>query len=258
MFDLVMFGLDGILVDTAPEIRDAVNDTLRVHDLPAISEARVRESIGNGMQELVARSYAHATGWSTAAVMQSGILESLMPVFCASYAGLCGSRRRTYPHVAASLGQLQALGVQLALVTNTEKRFTQAVLHGQHLRHYFGSVISRESPGHSGPYSQPVQRCLEQHSVRPERALLVGDNGLDVAAARSAGVACWTVPYGYNHGQRVAEHLPDQMIPGIEAVLDAVRSERANAPTFAIQDVLKKASVARPRHWKDRDSPLCR
>jgi phosphoglycolate phosphatase len=70
MFDLVMFDLDGTLIETAPEICDAVNDTLRHFDLKKVTQQRVNDWIGHGTRELLIQALAYSRNISVTAVQQ--------------------------------------------------------------------------------------------------------------------------------------------------------------------------------------------
>jgi phosphoglycolate phosphatase len=223
MFDLVMFDLDGTLVDTAPEISDAVNDALRELELRQAPERVVCDWIGHGTAELMTKAYAWSTGWSSTAVRDAGVMDAVMPMFSRFYAERCGTRSRLFPEVAASLARLRAMDVRLALVTNKETRFTESVLAAHALRPYFDPIVTGDLLLHKKPHPMPLEYCISRHKVRRERALFVGDSDIDIAAARNAGIACWAVPYGYNHGAPVAQDAPDRLIPNLGAVCDALR-----------------------------------
>lgn len=230
MFDLVMFDLDGTLVDTAPEISDAVNDTLCELGLRQAPERIVSDWIGHGTAELMVEAYAWATGWSAAAVRGTRVMNEVMPVFARFYAERCGTRSRLFPEVATSLARLRVMDVRMALVTNKESRFTESVLAAHALRPYFDPVVTGDLLLHKKPHPLPVEYCLSRHNVPRERALFVGDSGIDVATARNAGVACWVVPYGYNHGAPVASNAPDRLIPTLGAICDALRPSFHESP----------------------------
>ena len=230
MFDLVMFDLDGTLVDTAPEISDAVNDALRELGLREAPERMVRHWIGHGISHLTVKAYAWATGWSAAAVRSSPVAGAVLPIFSRCYAKRCGTRSHLYPEVTLSLERLRSMDVRLALVTNKEMRFTKAVLEAHGLRQFFDSIVTGDRLQHKKPHPEPVRYCLSRHHVVPEKALFVGDSGIDVATARNAGVSCWAVPYGYNRGASVADDAPDRVIPTIGAICDAIRPSFCSNP----------------------------
>lgn len=224
MFDLVMFDLDGTLVETAPEITDAVNDLLRDQQLPEVPEHLIRTWIGHGTRELMLHAYAHATGLEEETVRRTGTLDILMPRFAEFYSVRTGQRSRLYPDVLDTLKALRAAQVRIAVVTNKEQRFTTTVLMVHGIRHYFDMVVAGDTLAAKKPDPLPVQYCLDALKVSPSRALFVGDSEIDVATARAAGVPVWAVPYGYNHGKPIALAAPDRIVPTIAAVAEAAHA----------------------------------
>ncbi|MDY0330676.1 MAG: phosphoglycolate phosphatase [Thiomonas sp.] len=224
-FDLVMFDLDGTLVETAPEIADAVNDLLRDQQLPEVSEHLIRAWIGQGTRALMLHAYAHATGLEEETVRRTGTLDILMPRFAAFYAERTGKRSRLYPDVLSTLKALRAAQVRIALVTNKEQRFTTTVLMVHGIRHFFDMVVAGDTLEAKKPDPLPVRYCLDAFKLQPDRALFVGDSETDVATARAAGVPIWAVPYGYNHGKSIALASPDRIIPTVAAVVEAVPTQ---------------------------------
>ena len=127
-FDLVCFDLDGTLVETAPEITDAVNDTLRAYGWPVVDEAQVARWIGHGTGALLVQAIARASGRTPDEVRSSPELAAIGTVYDRYYAARCGTRSRLYPGVRETLAALRAQGTKLAIVTNKETRYTDRVL----------------------------------------------------------------------------------------------------------------------------------
>jgi phosphoglycolate phosphatase len=221
MFDLVMFDLDGTLVQTAPEIADAVNDLLRAHSLPEVAEDLIATWIGHGTRELMTQAYAHAAQISVDTVRRTGTMDRLMPRFTEFYEQRCGTRSRLYPQVLDTLRALRQAEVRMAVVTNKEQRFTSTVLMAHQIRPFFDMVIAGDTLASKKPDPLPVRYCLDALKVPAARALFVGDSQIDVDTARAAGVQVWAVPYGYNLGNPIAQAAPDRVIPTIAAVAQA-------------------------------------
>jgi phosphoglycolate phosphatase len=217
-YNLVMFDLDGTLIETAPEICDAVNDTLRQFDLPEVSQAQVRGWIGHGTGELLIQALASATAVDVARVRTSDTLASMSPVFDRHYRQRCGTRSHLYPRVRETLAQLKAQGVKLAVITNKEGRYTSTVLGAHALADAFDRVISGDTLATKKPDPAGVQRCLQEFAVPLNRALFVGDSSIDAATARNAGVTVWLLPYGYNMGEPIERCLPDRVIADFSAL----------------------------------------
>ena len=217
-FDLVMFDLDGTLVQTAPEFLEAVNDTLRRFVLPEVTLTQVSDWIGNGMRELLIRAIADACQAAPDAVRQSELLRLMEPVFNVYFLQRCGTCSQLYPHVRETLTALRDRQVKLALVTNKESRYTQLVLAAHQLTDLFDAVVCGDTLPVKKPHPDGVERCLAQFGIAKNRALLVGDSCIDVATARRAGVAVWALPYGYNQGQPIEISAPDRVISDCSAL----------------------------------------
>lgn len=218
-FDLVMFDLDGTLVETAPEILDAVNDALGRFGLPEVSQQQVDDWIGHGTLALLVKALAQITGFAPEVVKNSALLAQIVPVYNMAYNARCGTRSHLYPQVRETLTVLRQQGARLAVVTNKEGRYTQVVLAAHQLGGLFDAVISGDTLVTKKPDPAGVSHCLAQFGVTPERALFVGDSSIDVATARAAGVPVWMLPYGYNMGEPVEACAPDRIIPDISVLL---------------------------------------
>lgn len=219
-FDLILFDLDGTLIETAPEIADAVNDTLRRFDLPGVSQQQVDDWIGLGTRELLLQALAFSGKTDKAAVRESDSFALIAAEFDKHYQSRCGSRSQLYPRVRETLVALRERGVRLAVVTNKEGRYTATVLNVHQLAPLFDRVVSGDTLPSKKPDPAGIQSCLAAFHVPRHRALFVGDSSIDVATARNAGVAVWALPYGYNMGQPIEACVPDRIIADCSALLD--------------------------------------
>lgn len=218
-FDLVMFDLDGTLIETAPEIADATNDTLTQFGLPPVTQQQVNDWIGHGTQTLLVQALAASRQTTESAVRSAADFADISAAFVRHYGQRCGTRSHLYPLVREVLAVLKGQGVKLAVVTNKEDRYTQVVLDAHALDPVFDRVISGDTFATKKPTPVGIEACLAQFGVARERALFVGDSSIDVATARNAGVAVWVLPYGYNMGQPIAACAPDRVLADFAALL---------------------------------------
>lgn len=222
-FDLVMFDLDGTLVATAPEIQDAVNDTLHRFSLPPVNQEQVEAWIGHGTLELLAQAVAFAARTGVTAVRTSESFALLIAEFTGHYQRRCGSRSHLYPHVREVLDELRCRNVKLAVVTNKEERYTRAVLEKHGLSRLLDKVVSGDTLATKKPDPAGIASCLAAYGIPTARALFVGDSSIDVAAARNAGVAVWAVTYGYNMGEPISRAKPDRLLTDLRPLLDEAK-----------------------------------
>ena len=218
-FDLIMFDLDGTLIETAPEICDAVNDTLRRFDLAEVTQQQVNDWIGHGTRELLIQALAFSGQTDVAAVRASESLPLIAAEFDKHYQARCGTRSHLYPQVRETLVALRERGVKLAVVTNKEGRFTDTVLGVHHMTGLLDAVVSGDTLPTKKPNPAGIAHCLAQFGVPRHRALFVGDSSIDVATARNAGVPVWMLPYGYNMGQPIEACSPDRIIADCSALV---------------------------------------
>lgn len=218
-FDLIMFDLDGALIETAPEICDAVNDTLKRFDLKEVLQQQVNDWIGHGTRELLIQALAHSASISVAAVRASDSLGLMLTDFDKRYQARCGTRSQLYPQVRETLLALRDRGVKLAVVTNKESRFTATVLAVHQIENLLDVVVSGDTLATKKPHPAGIAHCLDRFDVPPQRALFVGDSSIDAATARNAGVPVWLLPYGYNMGQPIQACGPDRIISDISELL---------------------------------------
>lgn len=225
-YDLILFDLDGTLIETAPEIADAVNDTLTGLGHPAVSQQDVNDWIGHGTRELLIKALAQILDTTTQQVREAEAFPAIEAEFGKHYQRRCGTRSHLYPHVRETLQALRAAGVKLVVMTNKEGRYTQTVLDAHQLAPLFDHVISGDTLPVKKPNPAGIADCLQRFGVVPERALFVGDSSIDVATARNGGITVWALPYGYNMGEPIESCHPDRVIADFSA-LTAARTAQA-------------------------------
>jgi phosphoglycolate phosphatase len=120
--------------------------------------------------------------------------------------------------VRETLAELQRTGIARAILTNKESRFTERVLQAHGLAECFDLVVSGDSLPTKKPDPSGLFHCIDSLGAAVGSCLFVGDSEIDVATAKAAGVVCWAVPYGYNHGQPIALANPDRLVDDIRPV----------------------------------------
>lgn len=205
---LVMFDLDGTLLDSVPDLAAAVNVMLQQLGREQVSLEQVSRWVGNGALVLVRRALACDMDYSSVSAEQA---QPALELFLQAYASE-GSRSQLYPGVIQTLGKLQQAGVKLAIITNKPTQFLPALLEQFALNDYFDWVVGGDSLPQQKPEPAGLNWVMQQAGVNAAEALFVGDSKNDIQAARAAGVACVAMSYGYNHGQPVAQHAPDLVI----------------------------------------------
>lgn len=209
MIRVVLFDLDGTLMETAPDIADALNDTLRRAGHRAVDDALVRSWIGDGARALLAKAMAHAGAPAHAA-------DAAWAGFAGDYAQRCGARSSLHAGVRPMLRRLQQQGLRLAVLTNKEAAFTHKLLARHDIASEFELVVAGDTLAVKKPHPGVVAHALQALDVQPDEALLVGDSATDVRTARAAGIAVQLVRHGYAQGELQGEDRPDAFIEDFE------------------------------------------
>ncbi len=219
-FDLILFDLDGTLIDTAPEIADTINDVLRDEGIAPVSLEEVRNWIGHGARETLRQAYAVRTGANLLSAREVAVLDRLFAQFARHHARRVGTHSTLFAGVRDTLQALRQQERAMAMVTNKEGRFVDALLRAHGLSGWFAPVVAGDTLPVRKPDPRTVRHCLQHCGVAPKHALLVGDSAVDVETAHAAGVSCWAVSYGYNAGRPIAEARPDRVIDSLAELIE--------------------------------------
>jgi len=212
---LVMFDLDGTLVDSVPDLATAVDRMLAELGRPPAGLERVRQWVGNGARVLVRRALAGGLDHSAVGEAET---EQALARFLDIYAD-CHELITLYPGVHELLEALSTAAVELAVVTNKPERFVAPLLEQVGLGGYFRWIIGGDTLPQQKPDPAALLQVMRLAGVSQAQSLFVGDSRTDVLAARAAGVPCVAVSYGYNHGRPVAEEEPALVVDSLAELL---------------------------------------
>jgi len=221
-FDLLLFDLDGTLIETAPEIQDAVNDMLSELGLEPVSLDTVVRWIGHGTRELLVSALASRRAQGRDDVVLAEDFPAIVEAYSAHYRARCGTRSKPYDGMRETIRALKLDGVRVGIVTNKESRYTQQVLDAHGLGETFDLVIAGDTLPRKKPDPIGIEFARERFAVAAGRTLFVGDSAIDVAAARNAGVPVWVFPWGYNLGQPIQASAPDRVLTSYAELREAV------------------------------------
>ncbi len=204
---LILFDLDGTLVDSAADLYRAMNLSLAKLGLPLVTEAQVRVWVGKGAAKLCEAVLNHLFG-QVDAQQQTQLLSTFMQVYAQE---LCVDTQ-VYEGVLPFLDYCQAQHIAMACVTNKPEHLARGILDVLQLATYFKMVVGGDSLAERKPHPLPLLHCVEQEGVSVAETLMIGDSSNDVEAARRAGIDCIVVSYGYNHGESIYDCQPQQVV----------------------------------------------
>ena len=203
---LVIFDLDGTLVDSKQDLCNAVNATRTWMNLPALPDELVASYVGNGAPVLIRR--AMGPGATPAQ------LEEALAYFLGYYREHMLDYTRDYPGVRAGLDVLHSASVPMAVLTNKPVRFSKDILAGLGLDRYFFQVYGGNSFEDKKPHPVGVDALLAESGADRAHAWMVGDSAVDVLTARNAGIRSAGVTYGIKP-ESLDETAPDLLLDSL-------------------------------------------
>lgn len=201
---LVMFDLDGTLIDSVPDLAAATDEMLLQLGRAPAGMDKVRNWVGNGAPVLVRR--ALADNFDHQAISAEQEAEALA-IFMQAY-GKGHELTVLYPGALDTLASLQTLGIKLALITNKPEGFLPELLADTQMADFFDWIVGGDTFPQKKPDPTGLLWVMQQAGVTAEQCLFIGDSRNDVHAAQAAHVACVAVTYGYNYGEPISAENP--------------------------------------------------
>ena len=198
-FRVVLFDLDGTLVDTAPDIAAAMNRALEEFQLRKLSQNEIAERVGKGPRVLAQRVLAAQDALIDEAA-RTRLLEPLLAAYLDYYNVAIGTHGKLFPSVPETLRVLRARGLKLGVVTNALQQPAQTILERYGLAGAVDLLLGGDRVINRKPHPELLEIACRYFGVDVDETLMVGDSLNDVAAARAAGIEVVCVPYGYNEG----------------------------------------------------------
>jgi phosphoglycolate phosphatase len=213
---LIVFDLDGTLVDTAPDLIGSLNTILTREGMRPLPMASARNMIGGGARKLLERGLEAEGRTVTAAEM-----DRLVADFVAHYADHIADHSRPFEGLEIALDQLGAAGCILAVCTNKREWLSKRLLDKLSLSDRFAAVCGADTFGVSKPDPAILRQTVVRAGGEIASTIMVGDAGTDVGVARRAGVPVIGVTFGYTEVP-IAQLNPDVVISHMRELPRAV------------------------------------
>ncbi len=216
--NLIIFDLDGTLIDTAPDLAHCVDLVMLELDLPRQSLQKVRRYIGNGILRLVQDVLREELDNEPDKDLVNQAFNSFLKHYQKNFA----QQSCLYPNVKNTLEKLKSNNVKLACITNKLEVFTLSLLGHFKILKYFDLVLSGDSLEKKKPDAFPLEHACKQLGVIAENSIMVGDSKNDVLAAKNASMKSIFVNYGYTDIDEIEKFKPDIILDSFSYLLDHI------------------------------------
>ena len=202
--DLIIFDLDGTLIDSRKDIANAVNHTLKEVGLEEKSVSEISSYIGTGVEDLIRRSLGKR---------QDSLFKKALSVFIEYYREHCLDNTYLYSGVKDVLEYFK--NKRKVIVTN--RRYETAILALRKLGvyNYFEDVLGGDDLGYLKPSSCLLDEVIHRLNIEKERTIIVGDMDVDILAGKRAGITTCAVTYGIGKKGDILKTKPDYIIDNI-------------------------------------------
>lgn len=212
--ELLLFDLDGTLVDSAADLYRAMNMSLNTLQLPLVTEHQVRTWIGKGTAVFCQSTLQYLKGQVDPAQHQQ-LLDTFLDIYNAEpcvdtqpFAGIVDFLEWGMKH-----------NKKMICVTNKPEQPARMIIDALGLNQYFVDVIGGDRFEERKPHPRQLLFCVDHYQLAKEQVLMIGDSSNDVEAARRARVDCIVVSYGYNHGEDIQNCQPQQVVDNLTELL---------------------------------------
>jgi len=227
---LVVFDLDGTLLDTHADLIDSLNHTIASIGLAPVSYDDLTHLVGHGAKVMIERAcklHGHPLTEDEAG--------PLLQRFIAHYSSTMPGHTKPYPGLIDAMDTLRDNGFTLAVCTNKMESLARTLIETLGLTHYFAAITGGDTFPVRKPDARHLLGTIEKAGGSPERSIMVGDSFNDIAVARNAAVASIGVPFGYSdvpiaslEPTRIIQHF-DELTPDFVNTL--IRDYTANNKT---------------------------
>ena len=209
--DLLIFDLDGTLIDSRLDLANSVNATRAHMGMTPLDFDRVYSYVGNGAPVLIRRALgAQAT---------EAEVEEALEFFLEYYRDHALDCTRLYPGIKESLDRLQAANKRMAILTNKPVRMSNAIAEGLGIAGYFFRIYGGNSFDFKKPNPIGIETLVRETGIDRLRTVMVGDSGVDINTAINGGVRSCGVTYGFQP-ETLKDPAPDVLVDRLEQFVD--------------------------------------
>jgi len=222
---VLLFDLDGTLVDSAPDLAAAINKMLLALNLTTFPQETIRGWVGNGAKTLVERALHHSLNNNAALdnSLSEAKVNKALAIFLNYYQQCLCVESSLYKGVRETLLALKNQGYRLAIITNKPTEFIEPIITGFGLKGLFELQLGGDSLVERKPHPLPLLHACETLKVSVAQCIMIGDSKNDILAAKAANIQSIGLTYGYNYGEDIRVYQPDWCLDTFAQLLDLLR-----------------------------------
>ncbi len=206
MYQLVIFDLDGTILDTLQDLANAVNYAMKENQMPLHTIDEVRQFVGNGIRKLMERSVPAGT--------ETPLIDKVHADFTAYYQVHCADNTAPYAGIPELLAHLKNAGIHTAVVSNKADYAVQALCE-QYFPNLFDAVAGEKEGIRRKPAPDSVNAVLSALNLSKEQAIYIGDSDVDIATAENSGMPCISVAWGFRDIPFLKEHHASRIVQNV-------------------------------------------
>ncbi|WP_339658754.1 phosphoglycolate phosphatase [uncultured Polaribacter sp.] len=203
--DLIIFDLDGTLINSIPDLTLAINKMLLYYQLPSLTLEEVTPFVGNGAKPLVQRALKHTRKEKE---ISEKLIDEAFKIYLAAYKEAVCQETFLYPKVLKTLKYLDKKGYNMAICTNKPFNLIAPILDALKIKQFFKIWIGEDSLSEKKPSAIPLLHIIKEMNTTIEKSLMVGDSKNDILASKNANVQSIGVSYGYNYNEHIGKYNP--------------------------------------------------
>ncbi len=209
---ILVFDLDGTLIDTAPDLLDALNHALATAGADAVDPVAHRPHVGMGGRVMIERAYQ-----AQRRPLEEAQLQALLATFLEHYTGSMPGRSQPFPGVLDVMARFRAAGWLLAICTNKYEALATGLMSALRLDGEFAAICGADTFDVRKPDPRHLTETIRVAGGDRDRAVMVGDSRTDIDTAKAAGIPVVAVDFGYSD-RHVREFEPSVVISSYETL----------------------------------------
>ncbi|MEN8905031.1 MAG: HAD-IA family hydrolase [Clostridiales bacterium] len=210
--DLILFDLDGVLIDSSEDITNSVNLTLKEFGFTGLPKEEIVSFLGHGPKDLIDKAFGN----------QSNMLKvNALKFYKNNYYNNCTNKTRLYDDVEIFLKKFK--NKKMAVVTNKLENPSKRILNFLDVVNYFNLIVGPDSIAKLKPDSEGILKVLNELSVDPKKTIMIGDSNVDIIAGKSAGVHTCGIKNRFGNQEDLLSENPDYLIDSLEDLVKKIK-----------------------------------